>query len=145
MSRPKPPPNTGAAQFNANPFAALKLDLPGLPPAAPDEGVSASAHASGPAATSTVAPSQRPPDKQPPVHVRFERKGRGGKTVTVIGGFCELPPPQLLTLTQQLRKALGTGGVALESEVELQGDQRLRAAAWLRGQGWRVKGDLPAG
>ncbi len=62
--------------------------------------------------------------------VRFERKGRGGKTVTVIG---RLPADEnlLRKLCVYLKRSLGSGGAAYidgsEGSVEIQGDHRERA------------------
>src|SRR6187399_1643443 len=55
--------------------------------------------------------------------LRIEKSGRGGKTVTVIDG---LPRNAVFVaaLASELKKALGTGGAALESSVEIQGDRR---------------------
>ena len=62
-----------------------------------------------------------------------------GKTVTVVAG---LPRngPFLTSLLQELKKACGTGGRAVENAVELQGDQRERLRELLAGKGWTVKG-----
>jgi translation initiation factor 1 len=71
--------------------------------------------------------------------LRLERKGRGGKAVTVIYGL-----PQnaafLKELSQSLKRACGTGGAVVEGGVELQGDIRDRVRDLLRQQGYRVKG-----
>jgi translation initiation factor 1 len=71
--------------------------------------------------------------------LRIEKSGRGGKTVTVIDG---LPRNAafLAALASELKKALGTGGSALESAVEIQGDRREAIRARLQGKGWTVKG-----
>lgn len=76
---------------------------------------------------------------RPVVHLRVERKGRGGKTVTVLAGL-----PQNTELVRQLagelKRACGTGGSVSGAEVELQGDQRDRVRALLTGRGWLVRG-----
>jgi translation initiation factor 1 len=71
--------------------------------------------------------------------LRIEKSGRGGKTVTVIDG---LPrnAALLAALASELKKALGTGGSALESSVEIQGDRRDAIRARLAARGWTVKG-----
>lgn len=57
--------------------------------------------------------------------LRLEKKGRGGKTVTVVTG---LPQNEafLKDLCQDLKRACGTGGTVLDGGVELQGDLRNR-------------------
>ena len=71
--------------------------------------------------------------------LRMEKKGRGGKTVTVVYGL-----PQnstfLRELTQELKRACGTGGTAVEDGVELQGDLRERVREVLEKKGYQVKG-----
>ncbi|HZM97716.1 MAG TPA: translation initiation factor [Vicinamibacterales bacterium] len=71
--------------------------------------------------------------------LRMEKKGRGGKTVTVVYGL-----PQndqfLKDLSQELKKACGTGGAVVEGGVELQGDLRDRVRDVLAKRGFAVKG-----
>ena len=88
--------------------------------------------------------SARQVAKEPvPAHVvaklRTEKKGRGGKTVTVVYGL-----PQnnefLKELSQELKRACGTGGTIVEGGVELQGDLRTRVRDVLVKRGYVVKG-----
>ena len=71
--------------------------------------------------------------------LRTEKKGRGGKTVTVVYGL-----PQndefLKELSQELKRACGTGGTIVEGGVELQGDLRARVRDVLVKRGYVVKG-----
>ena len=71
--------------------------------------------------------------------LRMEKKGRGGKMVTVIDG---LPPNEdfLKTLAQELKRACGTGGAVGDGAIELQGDLRDRVREFLTGRGYAVKG-----
>jgi translation initiation factor 1 len=71
--------------------------------------------------------------------LRMEKKGRGGKTVTVVDG---LPRNSafLRELSQELKRACGTGGAVLDGAVELQGDLRGRVRAVLEKKGYTVKG-----
>lgn len=71
--------------------------------------------------------------------LRIEKQGRGGKTVTVVDG---LPNDEafLKRLSQDLKKACGTGGSTGDRCVEMQGDQRDRVRELLRAQGMVVKG-----
>ena len=72
------------------------------------------------------------------VRMRLERKGRGGKAVTVLWG---LPGPAaaLADLARELKAACGAGGTLKGSEIEIQGDQRDRLEAYLSGRGFKVK------
>ena len=71
--------------------------------------------------------------------LRVEKKGRGGKTVTVVDG---LPNNAdfLKELCQDLKRVCGTGGAAGEGSVELQGDLRDRVRPLLVERGFVVKG-----
>jgi len=71
--------------------------------------------------------------------LRMEKKGRGGKTVTVVDG---LPRNAafLKDLSQDLKRACGTGGAVQEGAVELQGDLRDRVRDFLQKKGFVVKG-----
>lgn len=71
--------------------------------------------------------------------LRLEKKGRGGKSVTVVGG---LPRNRafLTAVARELKRACGTGGTAADGAVEIQGDQRERLRPWLSGKGWVVRG-----
>jgi len=71
--------------------------------------------------------------------LRLEKKGRGGKAVTVI---FDLPnnQPFLKELASELKRACGTGGSVVDDTVEIQGDQRDRIRGVLATKGWMVKG-----
>ena len=71
--------------------------------------------------------------------LRMEKKGRGGKTVTVVYG---LPNNAefLSSLCSELKRACGSGGSATDDGVELQGDLRERVRAHLERKGFIVKG-----
>jgi translation initiation factor 1 len=81
---------------------------------------------------------EKVPEK-PVAKLRLEKKGRGGKTVTVIDG---LPRNTAFVdaLAHELKRGCGTGGTAREGAVELQGDHREKAAALLSARGFVVKG-----
>ena len=71
--------------------------------------------------------------------LRLERQGRGGKSVTVI---YDLPNNAafLKALSQELKRACGTGGTVAEGAVELNGDLRNRVRELLTKKGWTAKG-----
>ncbi|MDE7160170.1 MAG: translation initiation factor [Muribaculaceae bacterium] len=88
-----------------------------------------------------TAPESAPaaPDIQKePLHIIMERKGRAGKTATIIEGFtCD--DTEVAEVARKLRAHLGTGGSSRGGEILLQGDRREGAAAMLRSLGYRVK------
>ena len=71
--------------------------------------------------------------------LRLEKKGRGGKTVTVVAG---LPGNAafIASLASELKRACGTGGTTADGAVEIQGDQRERLRPLLAAKGWTVRG-----
>ena len=94
-------------------------------------------------ATDCKCSGKRTGDKAVPDRVvaklRLEKKGRGGKTVTVV---YDLPDNTafLKELAQELKRACGTGGAVSENTIELQGDLRERVREHLTQKGWVVKG-----
>ncbi|MBW7881473.1 MAG: translation initiation factor [Caldilineaceae bacterium] len=81
---------------------------------------------------------QTPPPRQQPVSVGIERKGRGGKTVTVVKGI-QGAPAALDKLCKQLKGRLGTGGAVKDGVIEIQGDQRDRVVQMLVEMGYKAK------
>ena len=75
---------------------------------------------------------------QQEAHIRREKKGRGGKTVTVVYGL-RLAPDALKALGKQLRQACGTGGTVKDGAIEIQGDHRDKVAEALQQAGYRTK------
>lgn len=71
--------------------------------------------------------------------LRVEKSGRNGKTVTVVYGL-DQNADWLKELSQELKRACGTGGTATADGVELQGDLRERVRSLLEDKGFRVKG-----
>ena len=71
--------------------------------------------------------------------LRIEKKGRGGKTVTVID---ELPnnPKYFKRLLKELKNQCGTGGAQKPSQLEIQGDLREKIRLFLIAKGFTVKG-----
>ena len=72
------------------------------------------------------------------VRVKRDRKGRGGKTVTVIDGVMG-SEAELTTLAQQLKKLCGSGGTVKYGNIEIQGDHCDKVIAKLTQLGYKVK------
>ena len=62
--------------------------------------------------------------------VRRERKGRGGKTATVVEGI-RVSPSALERMARELRHALGCGATVEDGCLVVQGDQVSRVERWL--------------
>lgn len=78
-------------------------------------------------------------ETQQQLTVAIERKGRAGKTATIISGFT-LSADEVSRIASRLKTQLGTGGSARGSEILIQGDRRNDVAAALRAMGHTVKG-----
>lgn len=70
--------------------------------------------------------------------VGIERKGRGGKTVSVITGVMS-PLAGKEALLKLLKTKLGAGGTLSEEAIEIQGDHRDQIVAILVGLGYKAK------
>lgn len=72
------------------------------------------------------------------VRVARERKGRGGKVVTLVSGLPE-DPAEMAQISQALKKHCATGGTVEDDLIVLQGDVRDRVEPKLVAMGYRVK------
>jgi len=79
------------------------------------------------------------PPNQQQVRVQTSRKGRGGKTVTVITGF-QAKPETLADLLKKLKAQCGAGGAVKDNEIEIQGDHRDKLVQLLNQLGYKAKG-----
>lgn len=78
------------------------------------------------------------PPQQQNLRVQVSRKGRGGKTVTVISGF-QSKPETLTDLAKKLKAQCGTGGAVKENTIEMQGDHAQKLVQLLVGLGYKAK------
>ncbi len=83
-------------------------------------------------------PAQELPPNQQQIRVQASRKGRGGKTVTVISGF-QAKPETLATLLKTLKTQCGAGGTVKDAEIEIQGDHREKIVQVLVKLGYKAK------
>jgi len=72
------------------------------------------------------------------IRIRREVKSRGGKTVTVAGGF-QLEEDSLKRLAGDLKRRCGTGGSVKDGEILIQGDHRDVLLSELKKRGFRAK------
>ncbi len=72
------------------------------------------------------------------VRVGRERKGRKGKSVTIITGVA-LGRQQLVKLAKELKKKCGTGGTVKDGVIEIQGNHLSLLVEELKKRGWTVK------
>ena len=82
------------------------------------------------------------PPMQQNLKIMRDKKGRGGKVVTVISGFA-LTEANLADLAKTLKSLCGAGGTVKEEDgvqmIEVQGDHREKVAEKLKALGYKVK------
>ncbi|AFY74988.1 translation initiation factor eIF-1/SUI1-like protein [Synechococcus sp. PCC 7502] len=79
----------------------------------------------------------RSPEAQSP-RIQASRKGRKGKTVTVITGL-EADNTTLELLLKQLKNQCGAGGTIKDGEIEIQGDHAPKILQILTKLGYKAK------
>lgn len=81
---------------------------------------------------------QELPPNQQNLRVQASRKGRKGKTVTVITGF-QVKPETLAGLLKQLKNQCGSGGTVKDDTLEIQGDHTQKLVEILTQLGYKAK------
>lgn len=75
--------------------------------------------------------------KKPRLDIILDRKGRAGKTATIVAGFPDsIGDDEINSIAAQLRRRLGTGGSARGGEILIQGDRRRDVASILESLGY---------
>lgn len=157
-NRAKKQPTAPPPEFEVNPFAGLGELLPKESLPKPEE--TKPAPPREPPAAAGLAPEDREllqafggdsadslafrtgtgkAPQGPLVSLAIQRKGKGGKTVTHVRGLAELPLAERMELSRDIGRNLGTNARFLDDLLELQGDQRDRATAWLAERGFRTR------
>ena len=127
-SKPGKQPGGQSASSNASPRVVYSTDPQEDKPAKAEERASG-ANPAGPIATR---------QRNQPVIVGIERKGRGGKTVSLITGVMSHPAGKE-ALLKLLKNKLGTGGTLKDDVLEIQGDHRDQIVELLNGLGYKAK------
>lgn len=78
------------------------------------------------------------PPQQQNLRIQASRKGRGGKTVTVISGF-QTTPDIITALCKQIKNQCGAGGTVKDREIEIQGDRTQKILQILLEAGYKAK------
>jgi len=125
----------GGGELAHNPFAALRSR--GAETGVPSGGTASTSGSdaqAGPAAPVSDESAERGWLTSAPLVVRHERKGHGGKTVTVIDGsrVQAATAERWAQLARDLRKALGVGARADGSTVVVQGELVERVSRFLK-------------
>jgi translation initiation factor 1 len=72
------------------------------------------------------------------VYVKLDRKGRGGKSVTLVEGL-HLPAKESAGLLGQFKSRFGTGGSIKDGVLEIQGDHRDAIVSHLESMGYKPR------
>lgn len=65
------------------------------------------------------------------VRISLEKKGRKGKTVTIVSGL-QHNPMTIEEISRLLKQHCGAGGTVKDGHIEIQGDHRIRVAEKLK-------------
>jgi translation initiation factor 1 len=78
------------------------------------------------------------PPNQHKLKIEASRKGKGGKTVTIVSGF-QVSPETLTSLTKTLKNQCGAGGAMKDNAIEIQGDHRQKLLEIVTKLGYKAK------
>ncbi|WP_310414787.1 translation initiation factor [Chamaesiphon sp. OTE_8_metabat_110] len=78
------------------------------------------------------------PPNQHKLKIEASRKGKGGKTVTIVSGF-QVSPETLTSLTKTLKNQCGAGGAMKDNTIEIQGDHRQKLLEIVTKLGYKAK------
>lgn len=81
---------------------------------------------------------ETPPPQEQQLYVKREKKGRGGKEVSIVTGFMG-SEDDLKDLGKELKKSLGVGGSAKDGEIVIQGEHRDKIVEILTKKGYKTK------
>lgn len=86
-------------------------------------------------------PQPQPQDnhrQHPRLDIILDRKGRSGKTATIISGFV-IDDNDVAQLASKMKTRLGTGGSARGGEILIQGDRRKDVLDFLTDNGFKAR------
>ena len=75
-------------------------------------------------------------NKRSKVHILKQKKGKKGKTITLIRGFGIEDEILLKELLKKIKVFCGTGGTLIDSNIQLQGDMVSKSIKFLRKEGF---------
>lgn len=86
-------------------------------------------------------PEEKPEEssfQKSPLTVVLDRKGRNGKTATIIEGFT-LPQDRVEEIARKLKQKLGVGGSVREGEILIQGDHLQKVKEFLKSLNFKTR------
>jgi translation initiation factor 1 len=78
------------------------------------------------------------PPNQHKLKIEVSKKGKGGKTVTIVSGF-QVSSETLNSLTKVLKNQCGAGGAMKDNSIEIQGDHRQKLLEIVTKLGYKAK------
>ena len=71
------------------------------------------------------------------INISKQKKGKKGKTITLIRGLGIEDNFQVKELLKKLKVYCGTGGIIIDNEIQLQGDMVIKSIEFLRKEGFQ--------
>ena len=75
-------------------------------------------------------------NKRSKLYISKQKKGKKGKTITVIKGLITKDEILLKELLKKIKVFCGTGGTIIDSNIQLQGDMVSKSIEFLRKEGF---------
>ena len=75
-------------------------------------------------------------NKRSKINISKQKKGRKGKTITLIKGLGTEDQILLKELLKKIKVFCGTGGTLIDNNIQLQGDMVLKSIQFLRKEGF---------
>ena len=75
-------------------------------------------------------------DKRSKINISKQKKGKKGKTITLIKGLGSEDEILLRELLKKIKVFCGTGGTLIDSNIQLQGDMVSKSIEFLRKEGF---------
>ena len=75
-------------------------------------------------------------NKKSSINISKQKKGKKGKTITLIRGLVTEDQVLLKKLLKKIKVFCGTGGTLIDSDIQLQGDMVSKSIEFLRKEGF---------
>ena len=76
-------------------------------------------------------------NKRSKINISKQKKGKKGKTVTLIRGLATQDEILLKELLKKIKVFCGTGGILIDRNIQLQGDMVSKSVEFLRKEGFQ--------
>ena len=76
-------------------------------------------------------------NKRSKINISKQKKGKKGKTITLIKGLGIENEYQIKDLLKKMKVFCGTGGTLIDNNIQLQGDMVIKAIDFLRKEGFQ--------